>query len=82
VSLVTTAWRMARPQVADAGDGFQTRRETANVLNRLSRRSCGFDVGRVANIPHRKKLAYDEMKKGVLRKIQRGSARRTDIITS
>jgi len=47
---------MARPQVADGGEGFQIWRVSANTLNKQSRTadegwSSSFGVGREANNP-------------------------------
>jgi hypothetical protein len=52
---------MARPQVADGGNGLQIWRVTANILNRQSRIadngwSSSLGVGRGATTPHRKKI--------------------------
>jgi hypothetical protein len=51
---------MARPQVADGGDGLQIRRVAANILNKQLRTAdkglssnLGLDVGKT--YPHRKK---------------------------
>jgi hypothetical protein len=51
---------MARPQVADGGDGLQIWRVAANILNKQSRTtdkkwSSSLGVGRGATNPHRKK---------------------------
>jgi hypothetical protein len=52
---------MARPQVADRGDGLQIWRVAANILNKQSRTadsgwSSSLGVGRGLTIPHRKTL--------------------------
>jgi hypothetical protein len=52
---------MARPRVADRGDGLQIWRVAANMLNKQSRTadkgwSSSLEVGRGADNPHRKKI--------------------------
>jgi hypothetical protein len=42
---------MARPQVADGGDGLQIWRGAANILNKQSRTADSLGVGRWANNP-------------------------------
>jgi hypothetical protein len=51
---VSLHYRMARPQVADGGDGLQIWRVAANILNKQSRTvdkgwSSNLGVGRGAN---------------------------------
>jgi hypothetical protein len=52
---------MARPQIADGGDGLQIWRAAANILNKQSRTaergwSSSLGVGRGVTTPHRKIL--------------------------
>jgi hypothetical protein len=52
---------MARPQVADRGDGLQIWRVAANILNKQSRTAdrewpSSLGVGRGLKTPHRKTL--------------------------
>jgi hypothetical protein len=56
VKWVRCHYGMARPQVADGGDGLQIWRVAANILNKQSRtanrgRSSSFGIGREANKP-------------------------------
>ena len=50
---------MARPQVADRGDGLQEWRVAANIMNKQSRTASGvvlqLGVGGRVTSPHRKK---------------------------
>jgi hypothetical protein len=55
---------MARPRIADGGDGLQICRAAANVLNKQSRTayegwSSSLGVGQGAKIPHRKKACCE-----------------------
>jgi hypothetical protein len=57
---------MARPQVADGGEGLQIWRVAAKILNKLSRTAdkwcpCSLGVGRGVTTPHCNKIVCYEM---------------------
>jgi hypothetical protein len=61
VKWISCCHGMARPQVADKGDGFQIWRVAANILNKQSRTAerewpSTLVVGRGLTTPHRKTL--------------------------